>query len=312
MADHGHRWPPGIRTLRLRGGVALIGDVGRWFTFLGLTTVIGSVAFFFGTLGRATVAAKDALASRAARLGAWAALLILIGSALRLWDHYMALVDPTMTGAESEAFFGGMMLHTQWGRIWIASVLLAIAAWIALSRRAWWPALVVACLLALTPSLAGHAMGDKAHPMVTIAADAIHVAAASTWLGGLFVLALTAILRRDPMVELVALVRAFSPVALISATTLAITGLWASYVHLGSWSAILGSTYGRTLCVKLLLVSGVAAVGAYNWRWATPRLVAGDQHALRTSARAELALGALVLLTTAILVASPLPMEMTM
>jgi copper transport protein len=310
VAYHRHRWPPGIRNLRLRGVVALIGDIGRWFTFVGLTTVIGAVAFYYGTLGRALIADKGPLALRAARLGAWASLLILGGAFLRLWDQYTSLVDPTMTGDESRAFFFAMLLHTQWGRIWIASVVLAILAWFAFTRRAWWLALVIACLVALTPSLAGHAMGDKAHPMVTIAADAIHVAAASAWIGGLFVLALTAILRRDPAAELVALVRAFSPIALISATTLGLTGLWAAYVHLGSWSAIFGSTYGRTLCVKLVLVAGVAAVGAYNWRWATPRLVAGRQNALRQSARAELALGALVLLATAILVASPLPMEM--
>jgi copper transport protein len=151
-------------------------------------------------------------------------------------------------------------------------------------------------------------MGDHAHPIVTIAADALHVAAASAWLGTLFVFALVVILPRHE--SALACVRAFSPVALISASTLAITGLWAAYVHVGTWSAVLGSTYGRTLCVKLVLVAGVAAVGAYNWRWATPKMVAGDQHALQNSARAELILGALVLLATAILVATPLPGEM--
>jgi putative copper export protein len=170
--------------------------------------------------------------------------------------------------------------------------------------------IVVALALAATPSLAGHAMGDKAHPIVTIAADAIHVAAASTWLGTLFVMALVVVLPRHA--GTLSCVRAFSPTALISASTLAVTGLWAAYVHVGSWPAVLGSSYGRTLCVKLALVAGVAAVGAYNWRMATPKLAAGDQHALRHSARAELLLGALVLLLTAILVATPLPTEMPM
>jgi copper transport protein len=243
-----------------------------------------------------------------ARIGKWAAVLLILGAMVRAWDQYASLVDPTGTMDEKRAFVGAMVLHTEWGRIWIAQVVLAVAAWWSFTRRAWPLALVLAAGLALTPSLAGHAMGDQSHRIVTIAADALHVAAASTWLGTLFVFALVVILPRHE--SALACVRAFSPVALISASTLAITGLWAAYVHVGAWSAVLGSTYGRTLCIKLALVAGVAAVGAYNWRWATPKLAQGDQHALRNSARAELILGALVLLATAILVATPLPGEM--
>lgn len=257
---------------------------------------------------RAGVTDKDALAGRAARLGAYASLLLLVGTAVRAWDQYWSLVDPTSTADEKWQFVGAMMLHTQWGRIWIASVILALIAWLGFTAKAWRVMIIVALALATTPSLAGHAMGDKAHPIVTIAVDAIHVAAASTWLGTLFVMALVVILPRHS--GMLPCVRAFSPTALISASTLALTGLWAAYVHIGSWSAVLGSGYGRTLCVKLAFVAGVAAVGAYNWRWATPKLAGGDDHAMKTSARAELILGALVLLATAILVATPLPGEM--
>ncbi|HZS61935.1 MAG TPA: CopD family protein [Gemmatimonadaceae bacterium] len=251
---------------------------------------------------------KDALARRAARLGGYAALLLLVGAGIRLWDQYANLVDPTMTGGERWQFFGAMTLHTQWGRIWIASVVLAIIAWIGFAKKAWPVMIMVALALAATPSLAGHAMGDKAHPIVTIAADAIHVTAASAWLGTLFVMALVVILPRHG--GTLTCVRAFSPTALIAASTLAITGLWAAYVHVGTWAAVLGSSYGRTLCIKLVCVACVAAVGAYNWRWATPRLAAGHERAMTNSARAELVFGALVLLVTAILVATPLPMEM--
>lgn len=312
MADDRDRRASGVREIRLRGvtlsGGTLLGDIGRWLTFLGLTTVIGAVAFYYGTLGRAGVTDKDALALRAARLGAYASVLLLVGAGIRAWDQYWNLVDPTATASEQWQFVPAMMLHTQWGRIWIASVVLAIAAWIAFANRAWRVMIVIALALATTPSLAGHAMGDKAHPIVTLVADALHVTAASAWLGTLFVMALVVVLPRHG--GTLRCVRAFSPTALISASTLAITGLWAAYVHIGSWAAVLGSSYGRTLCVKLALVACVAAVGAYNWRWATPKLVAGHRHALENSARAELVFGVLVLLATAILVATPLPMEM--
>jgi putative copper export protein len=312
VADHGDGRPSGERDIQLRGvalsGGTPLGDLGRWLTFIGLTTVIGAVAFYYGTLARADVPDREALARKASRLGAYACVVLLVGAVIRAWDQYQSLVDPTASGSDKWQFAGAMMLHTQWGRIWIASAVLALVALIAFTKNAWRVMIVVALALATTPSLAGHAMGDKAHPILTIAADAIHVAAASAWLGTLFVMALVVILPRHG--GTLSCVRAFSPTALLSASTLAITGLWAAYVHIGTWSAVLSSTYGQTLCVKLLLVGCVAAVGAYNWRWATPKLAAGHTHAMTNSARAELVFGALVLLATAILVATPLPMEM--
>jgi putative copper export protein len=82
---------------------------------------------------------------------------------------------------------------------------------------------------------------------------------------------------------------------------------WLEVRELGAlWS----TAYGRTLLVKLALLLPVALLGAYNWRRVVPALEAeGGAARLRRTATVELALGALVLLVTAVLVATPTPQE---
>lgn len=75
-------------------------------------------------------------------------------------------------------------------------------------------------------------------------------------------------------------------------------------------SALWESGYGRTLLLKLALLSVVFATGAYSWLRVRPAL--GSTAAagrLRRSATLELAAGVLVLAVTAVLVATPPPME---
>ena len=68
------------------------------------------------------------------------------------------------------------------------------------------------------------------------------------------------------------------------------------------------SAYGRTLLLKLALLSAVFGTGAYNWLRVRPAL--GSEVAagrLRRSAALELAVGVVVLAVTAVLVATATP-----
>ena len=72
------------------------------------------------------------------------------------------------------------------------------------------------------------------------------------------------------------------------------------------------TAFGRTLLVKLALLGGVAGVGAYNWRRVRPALGRrGGAARLRTSAMVELGFATLVVMATAVLVATPTPMLAT-
>ena len=75
-------------------------------------------------------------------------------------------------------------------------------------------------------------------------------------------------------------------------------------------SALWQSRYGRTLLLKLGAVLLMASAGAWNWRRAGPALGGGGSiQPMRRSVAAELLVGALVVLATAILVVTPPPGE---
>jgi putative copper export protein len=91
-------------------------------------------------------------------------------------------------------------------------------------------------------------------------------------------------------------------VALTCAGLLAMTGVLAAFVHLTKVGDLVTSAWGAQLVVKLVLVGGMVAGGAWNWRRATPRLVAGDPGSLRKGVVIELFFALAVLLATARLV----------
>jgi putative copper export protein len=104
------------------------------------------------------------------------------------------------------------------------------------------------------------------------------------------------------------LVRAYSPFALTGAAGVVGAGVVLAFAYVGNLDSLWSTTYGKTLLVKVALLAGVAALGAFNWRSLTPRLESPEGASLfRTSASAELTLGALLLAATAILVALPAP-----
>ena len=107
------------------------------------------------------------------------------------------------------------------------------------------------------------------------------------------------------------LVNAFSPTALLFAGTIVTTGVFAAWLHLGAVRALWETTYGKTLLVKLAVLSVVAATGAYNWLRVRPAL--GDAEGarrVRRSAAVELAVGLVVLAVTAVLVATPTAVDL--
>jgi copper transport protein len=146
--------------------------------------------------------------------------------------------------------------------------------------------------------------------------NAVHVLAASTWLGTLLVLTLAGIrgLIRSPAsgsqrAELVAdLVNSFSPLALTASAIVAITGATTAWLHLKRISALWTTSYGIALLVKLGLVLVVVILGAWNWKRVRPSLgTEGTEHTIRRSATMELTFAALVLIATSVLVTLPSP-----
>jgi len=152
--------------------------------------------------------------------------------------------------------------------------------------------LVFAAITAL--AAAGHAAAVRpAAP--AIAVDAIHLASAGLWAGG--ILALAAIRGsggwRSP--ESRVLLKRFTPVALIAFSLTALTGLLQAVEELSSPLDLLQSTYGNVLAFKLVAVGAMLPLSVLAWRRLQPR------------PRLEAAIVLVVVSASALLAAFPLP-----
>jgi copper transport protein len=136
------------------------------------------------------------------------------------------------------------------------------------------PVLVTALLLAaglvVTPGLSGHASVSGAVSMVS---DAAHVQAAGVWTGGLAFVVLGLVLTRSDRWELAATsVPRFSTMAVVSVAVLIVAGTVNGYLQVREWRGLWDTEYGILLLVKIGLVLPLLALGAYNNRYAVPRL----------------------------------------
>ena len=159
--------------------------------------------------------------------------------------------------------------------------------------------------LAFTPTFAGHASTSG---NLSIVSDILHVVAASMWVGGLafVVLALWfALENRWPLATRA--VPRFSTMAVGSVVLLLLGGTINGYLQVRTWSALWETTYGLLLLSKIGLVLPLLALGAYNNRYAVPRLRAGvaeprERRRFLQAAGVELAIMTAIVAVTAVLV----------
>ena len=298
----------------------------RWLTYIGLLGIIGAVAFTltvlprFRRLATATAASvENAAARRAASLGAAAGVLLIVATALRLVAQSFAV-----SGRWDAGVMGASLFSSMWGWGWISQIALAaisLAAFLLIRRSAgrgaWTLVVIAAALLAFTPGLAGHAAAVPRYSWATIIANGLHIIGAAGWIGSLAMLLLAGIpaameLREERGQSVAHMVRAFSPVALLFAGLLAATGVFAAWIHLSAFQDLWQTAYGSALFRKLVVLALVAGTGLYNWRRVGPSL--GDEHGvsrIRRSGTAELLIALVVLVLTAVLVATPTPVAPT-
>ncbi len=168
----------------------------------------------------------------------------------------------------------GDVLGSRFGLAWAWGVVAWLAVAVAALRGSRWAAAPVATLL-LLPGLGGHAAAES--PLM-FAANVIHVAAISGWIGGVAVLAT---LRRKPEPELL---RTFSGIALVAVGVVLATGTIQSIIELSAWSQLTSTGYGRAILVKLGLFAVLLGFGALHRR-----------SVRRVTLRAELAVGIAVI-----------------
>lgn len=297
----------------------------RWFTFLAVFGIVGAGAFRYAVAGRMRrqgstggLAILEPALGRAAMLGLAAAVLLVVAAFVRLYAQSIAMHGSS--GALDSDAVGSMVTATTWGRAWLLQVFGAITAGagflaVRRGRSGGWVVVALAVLVvALSVALSGHAAASPRWRVLAIATDTLHVIGAAGWLGSLFFVVFAGITSASRLPEPVRgpavadLVNAFSPTALVFAGLAALTGVFAAWLHLEHVTALWTSDYGRTLLIKLALLSLVVGTGAYNWKRVRPAL--GNDTGTRRvqrSAGVELAIAALVLAVTSVLVATSPP-----
>lgn len=292
------------------GGAGAV--MARAVSFTAIAGVAGAVVFRRFVAAPA-LAGRDALGAverLTAQAGLWCAVALLLVAPVRVVMQAKGLTfegDPWTPMVPR-------IVSTAWGHAMVWQVAAAIVAMAGFARSArtggWWHAGVGAAVLVATPALSGHAIASESLPTLAVVADVAHVIGASAWAGGLSLLTLAAWSQRGESNggdTIAALIDRFHRVAQWAVGTLVASGGFATWLHLRSPADLIGSSYGRVLAVKLVLV--LAALG-YGWRHsrsAAAKARSGGSQRVTTSLTVEWLVLLAVLAVTGLLAGSPPP-----
>lgn len=296
----------------------------RWVHLAACVGLAGIAAFLL-LAGRAEAPGEGVAAWRA-RMLRWSRVLVAvaIGGGVLTLAHQAMVFENRLGAAFDVEALARVLFDTQVGLVWLVRhallVLLAacLAAHLDESRAPDWlasrlQALLIGVLALALIGASGHAAAVEPDTLRAIATSAVHLLATGLWVGGLPVLA--ALLHSaagDASGEARAYAaRAtgrFSNLALASVVVLAVTGTMNALWHVGSVAALVGTSYGKLLLLKLSLllpILGLAAVARFK---VVPAIRQGTAVAvwpaflrLRRIAVAESGLAASILLVVAVM-----------
>ncbi|WP_375496548.1 copper resistance CopC/CopD family protein [uncultured Jatrophihabitans sp.] len=241
-----------ISTTATNGATGALFDVSRWITYGGLAVLGG--AWLLLTVWPA---GRDDVRARRVVWTGWGAAVAGALLELTLQGPYTAGEGPA--GLRHWSLLQST-LRTDYGQLHSVRLVLLAAIALLLARslrtgaeRAPWEAVggALAVGLVYTVSAGGHA--DTTSPnWLSIPIDMLHLLAMMAWVGGLVVLVVALLPRRDPE-ELSIVLPVFSATAFNSVVVLAGTGTYAAWRGIGTVDAIFGTTYGLLVMAKVLL-----------------------------------------------------------
>jgi copper transport protein len=136
-------------------------------------------------------------------------------------------------------------------------------------------ALAAGAAALVLPGLAGHA-GQKSPRGLALPLDALHLAAAAIWIGGLIGLVVfwLTVGRERRVAALSVVVPRFSTVAFVTVLTLVGSGIGQSLLELPTLGSLWQTSYGKALLVKIALLAAALCLAAVNLARTKPRLQA--------------------------------------
>ncbi|HXS63102.1 MAG TPA: copper resistance protein CopC [Streptosporangiaceae bacterium] len=264
----------------------------RWVAFCCFALLIGAVCF---VLWCWPAGASSALVLRLT-MGAWSGLAASVLGALLLQGVYGGgqgvgkVFWPNVLHSTLYSRYGRSLGI----RLILVIVALFVFTWILGSlraedrdrdRRASVTASVVwgvlAAALAATWAAADHA-GTGIQVPLALPSDIVHLSAVALWLGGLVMLAAIVLRRpnggsasgskstkgrpanrkrRVASADTIQAVERFSPIALGCVVAIVITGTYQAWRGVGTWPALIDTTYGRLLLIKIAAMGALIVLG---------------------------------------------------
>jgi putative copper resistance protein D len=229
-----------------------------------------------------------------------------------------------VSGVLDATVWAAIVQETDFGRVWVVRIALAVLLVAVLVARARSPqssgldipGLALAGGLAATIALTGHAQIESgAAGLLHRISDAVHLVAAVVWIGVLppllYLMARPTAGQARPDPEQAARrLRGFHAVGIAAVIALTASGLINSWFLVGDIGRLFTTPYGRILLAKLALFAGMVALAADNRFRLVPGLMHSRQQGLspdlwlgklQRHIRAEFLLGLAVLVSVAVL-----------
>ena len=249
--------------------VGVVYGIDRGFLFGGLALLIGGAVF----LALVWPAGRDDRRAKWVVWGGWITVFVTTALGIALEGVYAAglplddVFDTTVLRDVLDTRYGRVAL-IRLGVLVLAIPLLRLL----LHRRPaaehplrwWWygSAAVIGAGIAVTPGIAGHA-SSGIQTGLAIPADLVHVAGMACWLGGLVVLCVAVLPRRN-VEELRRVLPRYSALALGAIVALVVSGAYQAWRQVGSIDELKSTDYGRLLIAKLFAFAALIVAAAFS------------------------------------------------
>lgn len=271
--------------------------LARFIQYAGAAIMFGAPLFYLTALPRSgQVAASDLHWSRPLLIASSA--LLLFGAVLSLMFQSAMMNGIALAQLDWPAI-EVVLTATQWGlaiiiRAALATAALGLALLLGPSRGLWFASIALGLLILASFAWTGHgAASEGPWAWVHLLSDIVHTVAAGVWIGALFCFLMLLFIPSDSKEANVALhsaLRGFSGMGSVVVTALVITGVVNTVFIVGPTQipALIASSYGWVLGIKVLAFSGMVALAAVNRLRLTPALEASLDTTQTTSALAHL------------------------
>jgi copper resistance protein D len=246
---------------------------------IGATILLaGTFTFKLITLapaGRAGSDDFDELQRYLLRLVRWGLVAALLSALLWFWLEVANMSGLPPMRAFSSAAWRMVLFETKFGHVWQLRLELIVLAFalVALGLAQAQPphvlimaAFLISFVLLVSLAWVSHAAAARLQPLGVLG-DAIHLCAASAWIGGLLPLGIFLTRARASLSlgeEALLVIQRFSTLSLTSVGVLIISGLSNSWLLVGSIYALLTTRYGWLLLAKLAAFGVLIGLGARN------------------------------------------------